>query len=218
MEILNFIKIYIKRNKSIIKIFNNLYNRTLFKINETAKKGDITNFEEKAFISFCASANITAKTYLSSEQLPYEKIDKVEEESNIFDAYLFLCVAELHDFFERLKNKKEINEIIDTSKEKIIKDFAKILSNEELKDKFEEKLNILLDVFDDKIRETNGDQRDLWYGQSIIFGNKLSNGKINFEDLMEEDISAKLNFSIISLNLHIGSAELFDSIVLGKKI
>lgn len=201
-----------EEKRGIPKMFENLRNHSLLEIQEAAKLGNITNFEEKAFISFCAAANIAAQTYLTSEKLPYNRIEKVEDENTVLDAYFFLCAIELHGFFARLKNKKEISEALDVPKERLVKDFAAIFGGEEL----ENYLNKLLTAFDKMVKEMGGDPRDLWYNQALLFGNKLSEGKIDFGDLTEKDLAAKLSISLVSQNLQIESAKLFDSIVFNK--
>ncbi len=199
--------------KSFVQDFESFSDHAFLEIQEMAKIGKITKFEEKAFISFCAAANIAAKTYITTDKLPYIKIEEVENENTTFDAYLFLCAVELHGFFTRLKNKKEIKDALDVSQEKLVKNFAEIFGGKELEDH----LKKLLNTFNKMVEEMGDDPRDLWYNQALLFGNKLSEGKINFGALTEKDLAVKMSISTISTNLQIESAKIFDSIVFGKK-
>ena len=94
-----------------------------------------------------------------------------------------------------------------------MKNFAEIFSGKELEDH----LKKLLNTFNKMVEEMGGDPRDLWYNQALLFGNKLSEGKINFGALTEKDLAVKMSISNIYTNLQIESAKLFDSIVFGKK-
>lgn len=185
---------------------------SLLQIQEATKAGKITKFEGRAFVSFCAAANIAAQTYLTFDKLPYIKIENVDEDI-LLDTYFFLCAIEVHGFFARLKNKKEIATALDVPKEQLVQDFAVIFGGEEIKSH----LNKLLSLFDKMVSDMGGDPRDLWYNQALLFGNKLSQGKIDFGDLTEKDLAAKLSISIISQSLQVESAKMFDSIVFGKE-
>lgn len=200
-----------EQKNDVAIMFANLTGCTIFEIREATQKGKITKFEEKAFTSFCGAVNIAAQTYLTHTP-PYNKIKKVENDSTVIDAYMFLCAIELHGFFARLKNTKEIKKALDVPREKLIKDFAEILGGEELENYFNKELN----SFDKMVEETTGDPRDLWYNQALFFGNKLSEGKIDFGDLAEKDVAEKLRISLVSQMLQVGSAKLFNDIVFNK--
>lgn len=144
---------------------------------------------------------------MNSDELPYKELKQVENDSTIIDAYIFLCATELHGFFVRLKNKKEIREALNVSREKFIKDFAEIFGGEEIENYF----NKVLGSFDEIAKKC--DLRDLWFHQALIFCNMLSEGKIDFGDLTREK---QILISFTSQILQIETTKLFDKIVFNK--
>lgn len=202
-----------KNEKSLVEKFEFYRNYFLSEIEKLKDDNELTDFEEKALISFIGAAYIAAKTYLTTKELPHIKIKSVESEATIIDAYFFLCAIELHGFLARIKNVKEIERASDTTTEKLINKIAKVFGGEDLGTYMLE----FLESFDTVEKLANGDPRDLWFNQALSFGNRLSEERMNFVELVDQDLAAKMTVSFISIDLQIISAKLFDEIVLGKK-
>ena len=128
-------------------------------------------------------------------------------------AYVFLCLAELREFFRVSENKKEFRDVSDVSKEKLIKDFCKVFGGDDI-----ERYALKTLAFFDEIEGEMNDPRDLWYNQAIYFGKLLSNNEVDFEKLTEENLATKLGLSITTQDVQIENAKMFQRIILGKEI
>ena len=54
-----------------------------------------------------------------------------------------------------------------------------------------------------------------YVNQAVQFGNIISEGQIDFDELTEKDLSTKITISLASQGLRIENAKLFDKIVFG---
>ncbi len=196
-----------------IQSFIKFRDQSFSEIVESARKHEITHFEKNAFTAFVVGAAHAAETYLALDQFPFKNIKKVEDFDIVIQAYIFLCLVELREFFRLSKNKKEFQDAMDVSKEKLIEDFCKIFGGEDIKKYTEQTLK-----FFDETEDEMGDPRDLWYNQTIYFGKLLSNDEINFEKLTEDDLAIKLDLSITTQRIQVENAKMFQKIILGKEI
>ncbi len=198
---------------SLQSMFASLTLQALNDINALKELEKISEFEEKAFSSFCRAANITAQSYLKayreSEYIPY-KIMEIDNIDTIFNAYIFLCATELDLFFRRAGNKAEIRDVMDVSRDKLINDFAEVFGGEEISKYF----NKTLESFADIASEIGG-PLDLPYNQVLNFGIILSGGK-RIAEQIDMDIKAITYLSLLSHNAQMASSRLFDETVLGK--
>jgi hypothetical protein len=71
-------------------------------------------------------------------------------------------------------------------------------------------------TFFDKVVIDMGDPRDLWYNQLLWFSNKISGSKIDFTQLRGRELADTITLSLVSQNLRITSAKLFDKIVFNE--
>ena len=140
-------------------------------------------------------------------------IAKIEDFDTVMQAYVFLCLAELREFFRVSENKKEFNEVVDVTKEKMINDFCRIFGGDDI-EKYARKT---LTFFDEIEGEMN-DPRDLWYNQAIYFGKLLSSDKIDFAKLTEENLGTKLGLSLTTQEVQIENAKMFQKVILGREI
>jgi len=197
--------------QNLAHLFETVGDYTLSEIDKLAKSGEINHFEQKAFSSFCMAAQIAAENLLKLENLPCNKIGNVNDRSNVTDAYIFLCAVEIHAFFERAKNSKKIKDVLSTSKNNFIKHFAMCFEGKEDEDYFDKML-----TFFDKVVTDMGDPRDLWYNQLLWFSNKISGSKIDSTQLRGRELADTITLSLVSQNLRIMSAKLFNKIVFNE--
>jgi len=110
--------------QNLVHLFGTIGDCTLTEIDKLAKSKVINHFEQKAFSSFCIAAQIAAENLLKLENLPCDKVEKINDLNSVVDAYIFLCSVEVHAFFERAKNNKKIGDALSTPKNDFIKNFA----------------------------------------------------------------------------------------------
>jgi hypothetical protein len=197
--------------QNLVHLFGTIGDCTLTEIDKLAKSKTINHFEQKAFSSFCIAAQIAAENLLKLENLPYDKVEKINDLNSVADAYIFLCAVEVHAFLERAKNNKKIRDALSTPKNDFIKHFAMCFGGKEDEDYFNKMLN-----FFDKVVTDMGDPRDLWYNQMLWFSNKVSGDKIDFTQLTGRELADTITLSLVSQNLRIMSAKLFDKIVFNE--
>jgi hypothetical protein len=197
--------------QNLAHLFETLEDYTLAEIDKLAKSETTNHFEQKAFSSFCMAAQIAAENLLKLENLPCNKVGNINDLNSVTDAYIFLCAVEIHAFFERAKNSKKIGDALSTSKNKFIKHFAMCFERKEDEDYFNKML-----TFFDKVVTDMGDPRDLWYNQLLWFSNKISGNKIDFTQLRGRELADTITLSLVSQNLRIMSAKLFDKIVFNE--
>jgi ribosomal protein L25 (general stress protein Ctc) len=195
-----------------MNLFEDLTQRTLVEIDNLAKSGSITDFERKSFISFCISAQVAAETYSNLEGFPYIEIRTDDDIERVEDAYVFLCLVELHEFLERSKNSKKIMEVFRNSPQELIISFAKIFGGEEAHSHFNKTLSHF-----DKILADMRDIRDLWYNQALEFVSKISQNNIDVSKLVHGNLSNSINLSLLSQGVQIENTKLFDKIVLNEE-
>jgi len=195
--------------QNLVHLFGTLGDCTLTEIDKLAKSKAINHFEQKAFSAFCIAAQIAAEDLLKLENLP--KVEKIDDLDSVADAYIFLCAVELHAFLERAKNNKKVGDALSTTKNDCIKHFAMCFGGKEDEDYFNKMLN-----FFDKVVTDMGDPRDLWYNQVLWFSNKISGVKIDFTRLTDRELADTITLSLVSQNLRIMSATLFDKIVFNE--
>jgi hypothetical protein len=195
----------------LVHLFGTIGDCTLTEIDKLAKSKVINHFEQKAFSSFCIAAQIAAENLLKLENLPFDKVEKINDLNSVADAYIFLCSVEVHTFFEGAKNNKKIGDALSTPRNDFIKHFAMCFGRKEDEDYFNEIL-----IFFDKVVTDMGDPRDLWYNQMLWFSNKISGDKIDFTQLKGRELADTITLSLVSQNLRIMSAKLFDKIVFNE--
>ena len=196
-----------------IKTFIKFRDQSFAEIIELAKKHKLTHFEKNAFTAFVVGAVHAAETYFSLDQLPFKNIKHIEDFDVAMQAYVFLCLVELREFFRVSENKKEFKDAMDVSKEKFIQDFCKVFGGEDI-----EKYSKQTLAFFDEIEGEMGDPRDLWYNQAIYFGKLFSSNELNFEKLTEENLATKLGLSTTTQQVQIENAKMFQKVILGKEI
>ena len=198
---------------SLQSMFASLTLQALNDINALKELEKISEFEEKAFSSFCRAANITAQSYLraycESEYIPY-KIMEVGNIDTIFNAYIFLCATELDLFFRRAGSKAEIRDVMDVSRNKLINNFSEVFEGKDIAQYF----NQTLESFADIASEIGG-PLNLPYNQVLHFGIILSGGK-RIAELIDMDIKANTYLNLLSHEAQMASSRLFNEIVLGK--
>jgi hypothetical protein len=197
--------------QNFVYLFGILRDYTLTEIDKLAKSKAINHFEQKAFSAFCITAQIVAESLLKLEALHCDKVEGINDTNIVEDAYIFLCTIELHNFLERAKNNKRIGDALNASKNDFIKHFAMCFGGKEAEDYF----NNMLSYFD-KVVIDMGDPRDLWYNQVLWFSNKITGNKIEFTRLRGRELADTISLSLVSQNLRIMSAEIFNKIVFNE--
>lgn len=174
----------------------------VFVVNKSAQSNSFTSFEKRAFQAIYYAASFKATRYLKDIYFKNKTIKKVDNVTTLEDAYIFMCAAEFHLFIRRWEGGLEIiAKLQDVSIEKVFTDFAicigdaMFLGNTEMaEDYFAREYKLFqeallsndydLDTFfcpdnltdDDDYRSLN----KLRYFQSLLFGNIMSEGKIDF--------------------------------------
>lgn len=198
---------------SNIQIFTKLRDQSFAEIIERLNGHDITHFEKNAFTAFVVGASHAAEIYFSFDRSPFKNIKYIQDFDVAMQAYVFLCLVEMYEFFRIFEKKEEYKNVMNVSKEKIIKDFCKIFGGEDIEKYTEQTL-----VFFDEIENKMNDPRDLWYNQVICFGKLLSNNEVDFEKITEENLAIKLDLSMAVQRVQIENAEMFRKIILGKNV
>lgn len=231
---------YTVRKAEILKYF---LDQMVFAINKSAQSNSFTSFEKRAFEAIYYAASFKATRYLKDIYFKNKTIKNVDNVSTLEDAYIFMCAAELYLFICRWEGGLEIiAKLQDVSIEKFFTDFsicigdAMFLGNTEMAEDYfarEYKLfqeALLSNDYDlgtffcpDNLAD-NDDYRSLnklRYFQSLLFGNIMSEGKIDFlpkalNDTANGTLDAETIEFVLSLQF-INSIYLvtFDEILLG---
>jgi hypothetical protein len=165
----------------------------LDEINELAQSNSFTSFEQTAFKAICRVANLKARFYLEKIYFENKTIKKVVNVNVLLDAYIFMCAAELHLFVHRWEGgNKLITDLQDVPIVRFTTDFVTCFGElEEMSDYFHHKFtlfeeSLLSNIYDLCTFACPPDNREfaslynLWYFQSLHFGNIISEGKIDF--------------------------------------
>lgn len=140
------------RKSTILNATNGLYNLFVSRATELYKNNKITEYEQYVLIWLFSGTKTAINTLLEQEGFPLYKIsdNKLGVEGNALNAYYKLSIFLLYLHEQRVRNKKELAELADTSIKEIGETLSDLLSLEknyvrdyistrrELQEKFED--------------------------------------------------------------------------------
>ena len=197
--------------KDIIE-FVKLRNHILMTLRTISKQNNFTIKEHVLFYSLCVISQDLIEEFLSTKWFPFYK-KKSKNIDSITKAYCFWCTVELHAFMNTLKNKNSWKNSFDVVLEKLVLDFTRLFDGTISENYIIE----LINSFDKTVSDRNGDARDLWYSQVIMFANILYNKEQDFFAIFEQDIKLKLSTSLFIGEIRINTVQFIEQTVFSEK-
>lgn len=196
-----------------IREFVKLRNHTLTTLKTISEHNNFTTKEHLLFYSLLVFSQDIIEELLSTKWLPFYK-KKSNNIDSITKAFCFWCTVELHAFMNALKNKRSWKDSFDITLEKLLLDFIKLFDDIISEDYLVE----LINNFNKIVSDRNGDARDLWYSQVILFANILYNGQQDYSHIFEHDIKLKLSTSLFIGEIRINAVQFIEQTVFRKEV
>lgn len=165
-----------------LKTFLKFRNQSFEEIIKLANKQLLTEFEKKLFTALCTCSYNLAEHYFNSSKLPLHNLKKITNFDLAIKGWVFLNVIELESFLKDCEITPEVKNIVDVSEKKIIEDFGKIFSGEDIDKYITTTLN--------SIKNLNGSAKSLekfWVGELFMFISLISNNEVDTNVLSNKE-------------------------------